>query len=413
MVSRWYDNACSAEVTSIVHSKVDSEVFAVGYADGSIRIWDSKIKTAIVTFNGHKAAVTSLAFDSSGARLASGGKDANCIIWDLVSETGLYRLKGHKDQVMRVEFLKATKAEDVDGDVDVEEDTPEDDPWLLTTGKDGLIKLWDLSTQHCVETHMAHRGECWAMTLSPDQRGIITAGNEGELKIWTIDPVKLATRSSSAVENCLIEKGIIHRQNKDRANTVTFHPNGNYFAVNGPDKSVEIFRIRTESEVEKVLKRKKKRKMEKAAEVGETINGNAISDDISTAEASDVFVSHVVVRTGGKVRSVDWALKKAKGDSLQILVACTNNSLEYYDIQKYSKEKKSDVPEYNRVHAIELPGHRSDVRALSLSSDDRMLASASNGSLKIWNVRTQACIRTFECGYALCCSFLPGDKIVS
>jgi U3 small nucleolar RNA-associated protein 12 len=41
-----------------------------------------------------------------------------------------------------------------------------------------------------------------------------------------------------------------------------------------------------------------------------------------------------------------------------------------------------------------------------------MLASATNGSLKIWNVRTQSCIRTLECGYALCGSFLPGDKIV-
>jgi U3 small nucleolar RNA-associated protein 12 len=41
-----------------------------------------------------------------------------------------------------------------------------------------------------------------------------------------------------------------------------------------------------------------------------------------------------------------------------------------------------------------------------------MLASASNGSLKIWNVKTQNPLRTLECGYALCSAFLPGDKIV-
>jgi len=41
-----------------------------------------------------------------------------------------------------------------------------------------------------------------------------------------------------------------------------------------------------------------------------------------------------------------------------------------------------------------------------------MLASASNGALKIWNIKTQNCIRTFDCGYALCCAFLPGDKVV-
>ena len=52
------------------------------------------------------------------------------------------------------------------------------------------------------------------------------------------------------------------------------------------------------------------------------------------------------------------------------------------------------------------------MRALSLSSDDLLLASASNGSLKIWNMKTTACIRTMDCGYAICSTFLPGDRHV-
>lgn len=32
------------------------------------------------------------------------------------------------------------------------------------------------------------------------------------------------------------------------------------------------------------------------------------------------------------------------------------------------------------------------------------------GLLKIWNVRTGACLRTLECGYAVCCMFCPGDR---
>jgi len=113
------------------------------------------------------------------------------------------------------------------------------------------------------------------------------------------------------------------------------------------------------------------------------------------------------------VKSDDWAMKprsKSSG-SEQLLISCTNNSLEFYNIEK--QKKKAEIPEYSKLYSVDLPGHRTDIRSLSLSADDRMLASASNGSLKIWNVRTGACIRTFECGYALCCSFLPGDKIVS
>src|SRR5690606_14201289 len=117
-------------------------------------------------------------------------------------------------------------------------------------------------------------------------------------------------------------------------------------------------------------------------------------------------------RTTGKVRSVAWALSSGTKD-LQLLVGGTNNLLETYTIVGKDKLKsKGDAPDYNKALAVELPGHRTDIRALPISSDDKMLASAANGSLKIWNIKTNTCIRTFECGYALCCSFLPGDKVV-
>ena len=39
--------------------------------------------------------------------------------------------------------------------------------YLVSAGKDGLIKVWDLSTNFCMETHLAHRGEVWALAVSP------------------------------------------------------------------------------------------------------------------------------------------------------------------------------------------------------------------------------------------------------
>lgn len=41
-----------------------------------------------------------------------------------------------------------------------------------------------------------------------------------------------------------------------------------------------------------------------------------------------------------------------------------------------------------------------------------MLLSAGQGGAKVWNVRTGSVIRSWDCGFALCSSFLPGDKIV-
>lgn len=299
--------------------------------------------------------------------------------------------------------------------------------FLLSTSKDSLIKIWDLESQHCVETHVAQsNGECWTMCISPDRFGCITAGNDGEMKVWSIDIEGLFEKTNQIDENSgriyLREKGVLYRQGKDRTLGVKFHPNGDYIAAHGSEKAVELWRIRSETEVHKALARKRKRQREKEAAKlgldeklsGEPLNGDRKDEKLSAASITEIIVPHVIVRTTGKLRSIDWTAEK-DSKSIQLLAATTNNQLEIYNIVSKGRGKESKLdkpPEYTRSFSVELPGHRADVRSLALSSDDRMLASACNGSLKIWNVRTQSCIRTLDCGYALCSSFLPGDKIV-
>jgi U3 small nucleolar RNA-associated protein 12 len=373
----------------------------------------------VITFDGHKSAINTLQFDTTGARLASGAKDTDIIIWDLVAEVGLFKLRGHKDQIISLAWLYPASGEEEEG---TQADTQESAEFILSASKDATIKLWQISSQHCLETHVAQsNGECWAMGLTPDLSGCITAGNDGELKIWSIDRQKLGRISSgtsgSDTSHCLQSRGIIFRQSKDRTRGVIFHPREDYFAVHGSEKAVEIWRIRTEAEVQKSLQRKKKRRKEKAQSNGtnDTVMANGEHDEASTPAITDYFTPHTIVRTGGKVSSIDWINRKS-GKYLQLLTSCSNNEVEVYDILSRDgdsrKEDTDETSEYNRVYLVESPGHRTDVRAISLSSDDRMLATASSGLLKIWNIRSGTCLRTIECGYALCCAFLPGDKIV-
>lgn len=108
----------------------------------------------------------------------------------------------------------------------------------------------------------------------------------------------------------------------------------------------------------------------------------------------------------------------------QLLLALNNNALETYLLpsptrQSKSKAKVSDESQGSgsgepvKTHSIELPGHRNDIRALAISSDDAVIASAASGTLKVWNAKSCACVRTMECGYAICAVFLPGDRHVS
>ena len=90
------DSKKKVEVSCISASPADSRVLAVGYSDGSIRLWDVGTREADVTFTGHKTSVTCLAWDAAGLRLVSGSKDSSVIVWDVVAECGLARLQGHK-----------------------------------------------------------------------------------------------------------------------------------------------------------------------------------------------------------------------------------------------------------------------------------------------------------------------------
>lgn len=351
----------------------------------------------------------------------------------MVAEVGIFRLRGHKDQITALEFLQPDYRKDGSATSNSLPAGPElynaqsHAGFLLSTSKDSLIKIWDVGAQHCVETHVAQsNGECWAMCISPDRTGCITAGNDGELKVWSIDMKGLAQKTNQINENSeriyLREKGVMYRQGKDRTIGLTFHPSGDYVAAHGSEKAIELWRIRSETEVHKALARKRKRQREKEAAKlghgetmsGELVNGDRKDEELSAANIAEIIVPHVIVRTTGKIRSIDWTAEK-RGKSIQLLAATTNNQLEIYKVvtKGIGKVPKSDEPpEYTRPFSVELPGHRADVRSLALSSDDRMLASACNGSLKIWNIRTQSCIRTLDCGYALSSSFLPGDKIV-
>jgi len=424
LLSRWQDKDCRNQVTCIAQCAVQPDLFGVGHADGSIRIWDALSAQIVVNFNGHRSAVTHLQFDRDGSRLASGSRDTDIIIWNLLSETAEFRLRGHKDQITGLSFLQTPVSRrqsphtDEAVDVTASDSGEVEEKYLISTSKDALVKLWDLASPHCVETHVAQtNGECWALGLSPDGAGCITAGNDGELNVWRINLDRLSDLSSHTTEgkkeDIILSQGVLHRQGRDRTTGVLFHPRQDYIAVHGGDKAVEIWRMRSGDEVHRHMQRKRRRRREKAAAAGEAVPTEA-DETVGTPDVIDLFVSHVIVRTGGKVRSVDWESATSRTNkNLQLLVSTTNNQLESYSVNRAQQKPTSkDSPEYIRSLSVDLPGHRTDVRTLALSSDDRMLASASSGQLKVWNMKTQSCLRTLDCGQALCSAFLPGDRIV-
>ncbi|RKP11159.1 WD40-repeat-containing domain protein [Thamnocephalis sphaerospora] len=409
-VARWSESGNKSEVSVIARSPNGID-YAVGYADGTIRIWSTKTHSSAITFNGHRSAVSVLTFDQAGSRLVSGSRDTDLIVWDVVGEVGLYRLRGHKDMITAVQFLSAGANADSPG-------------YLVSSSKDTMLKLWDLTTQHCLETHVAHRAEIWSMDVDASGTLMVTASADAEIKAWRLDE-ELLQQENMAMEKDVVRNlygnrfisffGSVQRQSRERVATLQFHPSGQYLLCQSADKTIEMFRIRTEEEIRKKQQRRQKRQREKQRKKGaaDAVDGEPDTTTESIA-ATDLITPYQVIRAPAKVRSADFApvADLSRTSTIQLLVALNNNVLEVYSVHQPSKEKGVETPEPSKLFSVDLPGHRSDVRTLALSSDDELLCSASNNGIKIWNVHTKTCIRSMDCGYALCSLFLPNNKHV-
>ena len=372
-----------AEVTYLCYHQ-ETNILAVGYNDGVIKIWDLLAKIVLLNFNGHKSAITKLLFDSTGTKLFSGSRDSDIIAWDLVGEVGLYKLRSHKDSITGMWL-----------------DPEHDENWLISTSKDGLIKIWDLKIQQCVETHVAHTGECWALSVYANI--VITSSADTQIKIWELN---LDNETEGAETGSrLVERGVYDKQSKQRGVDIEFarSSNGNtFFYVQNADRTLEVFRLRKQEEIAKATKKRQKRLQEKG------MSEEEIEANIKASFISMFMQPFQTVRATYKIKAATWTY--TTNSKLDILLTTANNSIEYYSIPYEKRDPTKPSPD--KLYTIDLQGCRTDIRAIDISDDDKLLATASNGSLKVWNLKTTNCIRTFECGFPLVCKFLPGGLLV-
>ncbi|KAK7337130.1 hypothetical protein VNO77_17690 [Canavalia gladiata] len=397
----------SPAVTSIASSS--SSLIAGGYGDGSIRIWDSDKGTCETTLNGHKGAVTALRYNKADSLLASGSKDNDIILWDVVGETGLFRLRGHRDQVTDVVFVGSGKK-------------------LVSSSKDKFLRVWDLDTQHCMQIVGGHHSEIWSLDTDPDERYLVTGSADKELRFYVIkhesvdggEPVNGG--GDSSVQNkweVLRHFGEIQRQSKDRVATVQFNRSGNLLACQVAGKMVEIYRVLNDAEAKRKAKRRVHRKKEKkhskealeGTENGDRNNENKGDDSsvthghIETSNPSvivpDVFKLLHTIRASKKICSISFCPITLKNSLASLALSLNNNLLEFYSIEH---------GEMKKTLGIDLQGHRSDIRSVTLSSDNTFLMSTSHNAVKIWNPSSGSCLRTIDSGYGLCSLILPTNK---
>lgn len=55
------------------------------------------------------------------------------------------------------------------------------------SGSDGLIKLWTIKTNECVETFDQHTDKVWALAVSPSEQFVVSGGSDSVINLWRDD----------------------------------------------------------------------------------------------------------------------------------------------------------------------------------------------------------------------------------
>lgn len=359
-----------------------ANLIAAGYSNGDVKVWDIATQTVLIKFQGHKGSISQLVFDPQGTTLISGGNDTHIIVWDLISEEGLVKLSGHKNLITGLLYL---------GD-------NEDDAFLVSTSKDGLIKVWDLKIKQCVETHMAHSGESWQLCHDSHRDIIFTSGLDSECKVWKAD---MKQEDGSKLQ----ELGSFAKQSKNRV--VDFGLFGNFLLIANADRTCEIFRLRTAAEIEKGINKRRKRLADKG------MSEEEINTSINESKISMLITPFTNIYNDFKIRHANFV--SCSSTHLNVVINNSNNEINYWSIDLPENVKKHSTSDKiaNLKYDLSRPGHRYDIRSMDINEDDSLLYTGSNNQIKIWNLKSLNCIRSLEkVGHVLCGKFLPGGKLL-
>lgn len=188
-----------------------------GERHGQLHVWEAAKGTKLATFPGIGSDILACDFAPDGSRVAAATDDGILRLLDPASGAELAQLLGHWTLLFACRFSP-------------------DGSRLVTGGYDGSVVLWDAiaGTSLCTfaghgaedsASPLKHAGQVHACVFSPDGARVLSASDDGTLKLWdaVADVADAGTRHDLAVNAC------------------AFAPDGQRFASAGADHTLRLW----------------------------------------------------------------------------------------------------------------------------------------------------------------------------
>jgi WD40 repeat protein len=192
-------------------------LIATGMSDGTTIVWElsAEAATPVLTLGGHGAAVETVDFSPDGTRLTTSGDDGTVRVWDITSTGG-----GHEWLTLPGEGGLAYSP---------------DGERLAVGSEDGKLHVYEAASGRETLALQAHEGRVNAIAFDPIGSTLATAGLvDGTARIWDVaSGDELATFDLALSGERESRPCPLYRTSLTQAFDVAFSPDGSMLATGG------------------------------------------------------------------------------------------------------------------------------------------------------------------------------------
>ncbi|RDA95565.1 hypothetical protein CP533_1209 [Ophiocordyceps camponoti-saundersi (nom. inval.)] len=187
--------------------------------DKTLRLWELATGQTTRRFVGHTNDVLSVSFSADNRQIVSGSRDRTIKLWNTLGDCK-YTIndKGHSDWVSCVRFSPNPQ-----------------NPVIVSSGWDKLVKVWELSTCKLQTDHIGHTGYINTVTISPDGSLCASGGKDGTTMLWDLNE----------------SKHLYSLNANDEIHALVFSPN-RYWLCAATASSIIIFDLEKKSKVDEL-----------------------------------------------------------------------------------------------------------------------------------------------------------------